>query len=411
MNLTDDVNRICFLDTETRSLPGVRPPYNSVTTAGTAAYFEHGAHVVILTYAIGMKPVRCVTLDSFDRRLRWPDLPEDLQDFLRLARDKGDRWIAAWNAGFDRAALTQGMDGLEVLLPENFIDIMAQAVASNLPPSLDGACAALKIAGKQENGQELINLFANGDGPLPHEQLEKWESYKSYAVTDTDRARECFLRTRPLPREEWEDYWVSEEINDRGMMIDVEFAERCAAIAELNRERADARIAAATGGVVDRVTQAERLKNWVYDNAPHAEVREIMVKAYDENSEDDLKPAKLGLDRNRIETLLAFYDALERKQDGLDPIDFDIATALEIRQWDGSASPGKFAKMLVQRRRRDDALVGSYVFNGAQQTGRYSSRGVQTHNLPRAFVGQKMEPPRREAEAEIIELINSLEDF
>lgn len=411
MNLTDDINRICFLDTETRSQPGVRPPYNSVVTAGTAAYFERGAQVVILTYAIGMKPVRCVALPTFDRRMRWPDLPDDLQDFLRLACDKGDRWVAAWNAGFDRAAMTLGMDGLEVLRPDNFIDIMAQAVASNLPPNLDGACKALKIAGKQEDGQVLISMFADGDGPQPAERPEEWESYKSYAIRDTDRLRECFLRTRALPREEWEDYWVSEEINDRGMAIDVEFAERCAAVADLNRDRADERIAELTSGAITKVTQVQRLTTFVYDQLVHSEAREIMVKAYDENSEEDLKPAKLGLDRNRIETLLAFFDKLEDEQDGLSETDIMLASVLEIRQWDGSASPGKFAKMLTQRRQRDDALVGSYVFNGAQQTGRYSSRGVQTHNLPRAFVGQKMEPQRREAEAEIIELINSLEVF
>lgn len=409
MNLSDDINHFCFLDTETRSLPGVRPPYNSVTTAGTAAYFEQGAHVVILTYAIGMKPVRCVTLDSFDRRMRWSDLPEELKDFITRAVLYKDRWLAIWNAGFDRAAMVLGMDGMTGLQPENVIDIMAQAVASNLPPNLDGACKALKIEGKQEDGQLLINLFANGDGPTPAERPDEWERYKSYAVRDTDRLREVYLRTRALPRVEWEDYWVSERINDRGMAIDVDFAERCAAIAEMIKDRANTRMAALTGGVIDKVTQVQRMTDWVYDRLRYSEAREIMVKAYDEDSEEDLKPAKLGLDRGRIEELLAFFDDLEEKHDGLDDIDFAVASLLEIRQWDGSASPGKFAKMLMQRRRSDNSIVGSYVFNGAQQTGRYSSRGVQVHNLPRAFVGLKMKPKRPEAEAEIIELINSVE--
>ena len=65
----------------------------------------------------------------------------------------------------------------------------------------------------------------------------------------------------------------------------------------------------------------------------------------------------------------------------------------------GSSSPAKFDKMLLQH--DNGALFGSYVFNGAQQTGRYSSKGVQIHNLTRSTLGKH--------EAEAIELINALE--
>jgi len=55
---------------------------------------------------------------------------------------------------------------------------------------------------------------------------------------------------------------------------------------------------------------------------------------------------------------------------------------LELREYGGAASPMKFNKIASQA--DNGRLKGSYVFNGAPQTGRFSSRGVQIHNLPRA---------------------------
>ena len=54
---------------------------------------------------------------------------------------------------------------------------------------------------------------------------------------------------------------------------------------------------------------------------------------------------------------------------------------LQIRQYGGSKTPAKFARMLDQQ--VDGVLYGQYVFNGAAQTGRASSKGVQIHNLAR----------------------------
>jgi hypothetical protein len=72
---------------------------------------------------------------------------------------------------------------------------------------------------------------------------------------------------------------------------------------------------------------------------------------------------------------------------------------LTARQFGGSASPAKFAKMVAQH---DDGLLkGQYVFGGAPQTGRFSSKGVQTHNLTRSSL--------EEFEVPAIEMINELE--
>ena len=84
--------------------------------------------------------------------------------------------------------------------------------------------------------------------------------------------------------------------------------------------------------------------------------------------------------------------------------EFDVLQLPETRLFGASATPKKFAKTLPMLT-DEDRLCGQYVFNGAQQTGRFS-RGVQVHNLTRAFVGMEDRAPEREAEA--IEFINDL---
>ena len=59
----------------------------------------------------------------------------------------------------------------------------------------------------------------------------------------------------------------------------------------------------------------------------------------------------------------------------------DLLRVLQIRLYGGSKTPAKFGKMLQQQ--VDGVLYGQYVFNGAAQTGRASSKGVQIHNLAR----------------------------
>jgi DNA polymerase len=58
--------------------------------------------------------------------------------------------------------------------------------------------------------------------------------------------------------------------------------------------------------------------------------------------------------------------------------------ALQIRLYGGSTTPAKYKKILTQQ--VDDTIYGQYVFNGAPQTGRASSRGVQIQNLTRSFL-------------------------
>lgn len=388
-----DLDQLCFMDTETKALAGTPPDVANLKISGGDLYTAH-AFVVILTYAIGNGPVQCVAMDEgFDEDgMRWRDMPDDLRAFHDRV-ERGEGFYVAWNMGFDRQAWYRGTFDFPKLKVDWTLDAMAQAVASNLPPDLNGASTALKLSGKMDEGKDLIALFTKENAPQPHEHPEEWERFKTYAIRDTDQLRRVWQATRPLPLQEWEEYWASEDINERGMPVDVGFARRAMALSDVSVGLANARLKQLTNGVIDKVTQRERITNWVWEHLPSAEARDIMIKAYSEDDEGGWEVSKLGLDRGRIEQLIAYLQA--NRSPGNDQIE----EMLSLRLWGGSTAPAKFARVI--ERANDGILRGSFVLNGAAQTGRFSSRGVQTHNMVRKSLGGK--------EVEAIEFINALE--
>ena len=107
--------------------------------------------------------------------------------------------------------------GFPFLAPERVIDAMIQAGVSNLPTDLEGASRALGGEGKQKDGKKLIKLFCV-EGADPREHPEEWQLFLTYARQDVEAMRDVYRRTRPLPLEEWEQYWAFEHINRRGVV-------------------------------------------------------------------------------------------------------------------------------------------------------------------------------------------------
>lgn len=400
--MMDRVEDICFFDTETRAERGAAADDADVTTAGTYRYAKN-AFVIISTFAIGHEPVFDVSLDGgFDGDwLVWDRMP----DALKRHHDRvlaGKAWYAAWNAGFDRAAWNNGTADFPLMEPEHVLDIMAQAVASNLPPSLEGAARFLGLDGKRPEGKILIKTFCGPDGATPQDRPDEWRLFKDYGLQDTALLRHVFGRTRPLPPEEWREYWASERINDRGMAVDVEFCRKASLVAEADRRRTNRMLQQLTDGAINSVHQHAKLADWIWDRLEYSEARDILVSKISEELGDDeadmIEVVGLSLERARVERLLAFFE--QRKATvGLTNIEETVVSILELREFGASTTPQKFGKIMEQH--DDGALRGSYVFNGAAQTGRFSSKGVQVHNLTRSTLG--------DAEVEAIEMINELE--
>ncbi len=391
--LSQDPEDFCFFDFETIALPGVGEKGDLKAVGGDV--YTRNSYANIFTWSLGNAPVEILALDDFNKRLQWSDLPERLHDFYGRAL-AGKAWFVAWNCAFDR----QVWNGPESTFPKLRIDMtldaMVQGASSGLPTKLEHAGRACGFGGK-DSGGNLMALFIDHEGETPQSRPDLWAEYCQYGVRDTELLRDVFQATRSLPRQEWEDYWTSERINDQGIGVDVWFAQRAAVVASENIARINADLTRLTTVVtprnrdgeltyvetsaVTKVTQAARLCQWVYDRLPSDEARDIMVKEWDLENEDDIKPAKMSLEKSRIEALLAYFEGL----DDLRTIDETTVEALEHRLYGGGSAPAKFTKLAKMQ--HGGVMRGQFVFNGAGQTGRYSSRGVQLHNLPRKSLG------------------------
>lgn len=396
--LSEDPNDFCFIDAETCNMShSVDLPCGQLPEVGADVYTDGNAFANIWTFAIGNDPVDIRALDNgFEERILWADMPDSLKRFHDRALE-GKAWYVAWNMNFDWHVWNGSESDFPLLRHDMALDAMVQGASSGLPGKLEHAGRACGFSGKYEQGGKLMPLFANWGKETSLTRPDLWAEYKRYGVRDTGLLRNIFQATRSLPRQEWEDYWVSERINRRGFAVDVGFARRAAAVADANISRINATLVRATNGQITKVTQVARMCTWVYDRLETAEARDLMVKAWELDEEDDLKPAKISLAKDRIRSLLAYFNAMDPETMGL--LNETTRDVLDHRLYGGSASPAKYGKIV--RMQNGGVLRGQYTFNGAPQTGRYSSRGVQIHNLLRESLGEK--------EAEFIELVNTLE--
>lgn len=383
--LSDDPADFIHIDTETRSSV-------DVTVGGAWQHLRHGK-VTIVTYAIGDGEVKDWVLPTADLsgRLHWDDAPADLAAAFERVKS-GEAWFVAWNAAFDRIATSLGMDGATMKI-EWWIDAMAQAVKSHLPPDL--LRSSRLVAGtdfvKDTEGKRLIKLFARHDGGTPETHPDDWAHFRQYAIDDVGSSRGVFDATMPLSRLEWEEYWASERINDRGLPVDVDFVRQAGELAKHSLSLANQQVIELSGGDLYSVNQNEAMLAWVLNKLRgKSEVESILTREINlvpsEDGDDVVKEAKMSLSRDRVEQLIAYLERVDDEA-GLTDDEYAALQMLEVRLYGASATPRKFVKMLPMI---DGGRVrGQYVFNGAAATGRFSSRGVQVHNLTRSTVGSQ----------------------
>lgn len=323
-----------------------------------------------------------------------------------------DSYLVAWNQIFDRSVWQQVMTpdwGWPKITIEKTLDAMAQASASNLPGKLDMAGRVTKMGTKTVNGSAIMKRFADPDLPKPGDRAEiekldpgkaqenaiaaaidAWKLYLDYSEQDTELMRQVWNVTRPLDGDEWAEYWVSEHINDKGMLADLEV---CAGAARYREEEAlhiAEQCAEITQGLVAKPTMSKAINDWLFPRLSD-DLAELMVKERD---------AETG----EVKRLTGAKDVVTRLLEEIKisdtPPDDDVIDLLELLQYGRSSSAIKFQKILDQA--VDGRLHNSYVFNGAGQSGRFSSRGVQIHNLVRAYL---------DGELDILDMVAALVDI
>jgi len=369
-----DVDNIGFLDFEVYSPLDLK-------AAGTYRYVaEVSTRAIVLAYAIGNAPA--VTWHADGAILDWANAPDDLRAAVRAHKT-----LAAWNASFDAPVWNYATLGFPFLAPERFIDPMVQAGVSNLPTDLEHASRYLGGKGKQKDGKQLIKLFCI-EGAAPSEYPTEWQRFLAYARQDVEAMRDVYGKTRPLPRGEWEQYWAFEHINCRGVMLDLPYVRRAAALAAEDGVASGRRLAELTDKAVARVTLAKKIATWLNDNLADAAMREVLmvgIPADDEDNADAEAEQELSVARDRIARVLAMLDA-KHANGGLSLVETKAREVAAIRLYGAGAAPKKFARLDAQQ--VDGVLRGQYRFAGAGQTGRMTSRGAQIQNLTRDVLGE-----------------------
>ena len=347
---------------------------------GTYRYLT-GATPLILAAAVGDgAPV--VLPKPYD----WMALPPEIRAHDARVRAGEAIWVA-WNASFDREVWNQ-LTGYPELEVHHVIDAMAQATAAGLPGRLADAA---KFVGapiqKRATGKDLIKLFCLPDSTAnANTHPAEWAEFLLYAGDDIHAMRSVFRRTLQLPIEEWQEYWANERVNLQGIAFDQKLATRAASMAKVDKVRSAKELHDLTGGAVNSVTKVLQMIAWLKDTLRPAD-HTYITRQMEELNEDGTvkKKQKLSLNRERIRLLSAMLDAKTDRTPGEDK----AMRLLDIRQYGGSTTPAKFSRMLDSH--VDGILMGQFVFNGAPQTGRFSSRGIQLHNLMRDALPYEMD--------------------
>lgn len=263
----------------------------------------------------------------------------------------------AWNANFERTCLAAALE--EEMPPEQWSDTMVLALECGLPGSLAAAGAALGLPEDQLKdpvGKALITYFSKPCRPtksnggrtrnLPLHDPDKWALYIGYNRQDV--VTEMAIREQLLPLAESEQkLWeLDQRMNDNGVRLDVPMIEQVVRYDERHRQELQEEARALTG--LQNPNSLTQLKAWLAEQgAPVEQLRK-----------DDL------------EVML---------REELPPV---VRRVLEIRQALGKTSTAKYAAML-EAVCSDGRLRGILQFYGANRSGRWAGRLVQTHNLAR----------------------------
>ena len=283
------------------------------------------------------------------------EIPADI--LAALSDGSVTKW--AFNAMFERVCLSNYFG--EWLEPESWKCSMVWSATLGLPLSLENVGAVLGLEKqKLTEGKELIRYFcvpckptkANGGRTrnLPEHDKEKWERFKAYNLRDVEAEMQIQQRLAkfPVPEFVWEEYWQDQEINDRGIGVDMEMVRN--AIAMDGRSKADLSAAMQELTELENPNSVQQMKQWLLENGMETD----------------------SLDKKAVAALL---------KDAPEP----LKTVLTLRQQLAKSSVKKYQAM-ENAVCADSRAHGMFQFYGANRTGRYSGRIIQLQNLPQNHI-------------------------
>jgi DNA polymerase bacteriophage-type len=285
-----------------------------------------------------------------------------------------DLTVIAWNADFERCIWDIMIEyGAPALRLEQWYCSAYASRCNNMPAALGNAARCLNVEQqKSSRGRELIKLLCIplADGSFCMDPALLQEMY-DYCLQDVRTEMSTMAQLREPTPEEWRDYHVNCLINDRGVRIDVPLCEAAQVYAAEEEAELLAVIEDITEGQVTKA-RGENLKAWVMERLTPEQ--EALCVKYRKGER------MLSLDKYNRGRLLA-----------LDDLDPDVAEVVECSDFAQKSSVGKFAAMARLADPDDNRARGALMCNGASQSGRYSSKGMQLHNFPRDCMDDPME--------------------
>lgn len=338
----------------------------SLQKCGVYKYAESDDFEILLFgYSIDGGEVEVVDLAMGEK------IPEEIID--ALTDENIIKW--AFNAQFERICLSRYLTDLGVSLdpfhdnhplsidktrflnPSSWHCTMIWAATLGLPLSLEGVGAVLGLEKqKLSEGKNLIKYFCVPCNPtkvnggrtrnMPYHDKDKWEKFKAYNLRDveTEMGIKQKLSRFPVSDSIWNEYHLDQEINDRGIGVDMTFVSNAIKLDEISKDILTKEIQNKTG--LDNPNSVQQMKEWLSDNGLQTET----------------------LGKKAVAEMIK--DAPE-----------NLADVLSLRQRLAKSSVKKYTAM-ENAVCLDSRVRGMFQFYGANRTGRFAGRLVQLQNLP-----------------------------
>ena len=339
-----------------------------LSKCGVYKYTEsENFEILLFAYSINHGEVQVVDLAVGEK------IPMEI--IKALVDNKILKW--AYNANFERVCLSRYISRyypdifISYSIPEDtvneFLDpsswrcSMIWSAYLGLPLSLAGVGSVLGLEEqKLKEGKDLIKYFCVPCNPtktnggrtrnLPEHDIAKWELFKSYNKRDVEVevSIQERLQSYPVPEFLWDEYHLDQEINDRGIALDMELVENAIKFDEIAKQKALDELQKLTN--IENPNSVMQMKEWLNNNG--VEMESLGKKQVIEMIKDAPK---------------------------------EIVDVLELRQQISKSSVKKYLAMKNAGCWCNRAR-GMFQFYGANRTGRWAGRIIQLQNLPQNHI-------------------------
>ena len=297
------------------------------------------------------------------------ELPEEILDALtdnrvikwahncQFERVCISAWLKKHHPGKFRSYSIEADTVSDYLDPAGWRCSMVWAAYMGLPLSLDAVGEVLKLEHrKMREGKDLVRYFCTPCKPtksnggrtrnLPEHAPDKWAVFKEYNRRDVEVEMQIQekLHKFPVPEHVWAEYHLDQEINDRGIRLDMEVVRNAIDMDEKARNVLTARLKELT--CLENPNSVMQMKQWLSGKGIETE----------------------SLGKKQVTQLM------KEVPDGLKEV-------LRLRQKTAKSSVRKYQAM-ENAVCRDGRARGMFQFYGANRSGRWAGRIIQLQNLP-----------------------------